>query len=76
MSSKSKKKGEKVLLLPGADGWEVWAAGSESNGFVLSQRSGVARVLDVAGIPPGELTMAFPELLPRNSSNQLVEQIV
>ena len=60
MSSKSKKKGEKVLLLPGADGWEVWAAGSESNGFVLSQRSGVARVLDVAGIPPGELTMAFP----------------
>ena len=60
MSSKSKKKGEKVLLLPGADGWEVWVAGPESNGFVLSQRSGAVRVLDVAGIPPGELTMAFP----------------
>ena len=60
MSSKVKKKGEKVLLLPGADGWEVWTAGSETTGFGLSQRSGTMRVLDVTGIPPGELTMAFP----------------
>ena len=59
MSSKVKKKGEKVLLLPGADGWEVWTAGSETTGFGLSQRSGTMRVLDVTGIPPGELTMAF-----------------
>ena len=60
MSSKVKKKGEKVLLLPGADGWEVWTAGSETTGFGLSQRSEAMRVLDVTGIPPGELTMAFP----------------
>ena len=60
MSSKAKKKGEKVLLLPGADGWEVWTAGPEGSGFSMAQRSGIMRILDVTGIPPGELTMAFP----------------
>lgn len=59
MSSKAKKKGEKVLLLPGADGWEAWT-GLNGAGLALALRSGVMRVLDVGGIPSGELTMAFP----------------
>ena len=59
MSSKAKKKGEKVLLLPGADGWEAWT-GLNGAGLALALRSGAMRVLDVGGIPSGELTMAFP----------------
>ena len=60
MSSKAKKKGEKVLLLPGSEGWEVWTAEVGEAGFRLHERSDVVRVLDVVGIPAGELTMAFP----------------
>ena len=59
MIPKAKKKGEKVLLLPGADGWEVWTS-LNGAGLDLALRSGTTRVLDVGGIPSGELTMAFP----------------
>ena len=59
MSSKGKKKGEKVLLLPGADGWEAWTSLNDA-GFNLALRSGAMRVLDVDALPSGELTMAFP----------------
>ena len=59
MIPKAKKKGEKVLLLPGADGWEVWTS-LNGAGLDLGLRSGTTRVLDVGGIPSGELTMAFP----------------
>ena len=59
MIPKAKKKGEKVLLLPGADGWEAWT-GLNGAGLNLVLRSGTTRVLDVGGIPTGELTMAFP----------------
>ena len=46
MSSKAKKKGEKVLLLPGSEGWEVWTAEVGGTGFRLHERSDVVRVLD------------------------------
>ncbi len=59
MIPKAKKKGEKVLLLPGADGWEAWTS-LNGAGLDLALRSGITRVLDVGGIPSGELTMAFP----------------
>ena len=59
MSSKSKKKGEEVLLLPGAQGWEVWK-GTSANGLALALRTEITRVLDVGSIPSGELAMAFP----------------
>jgi len=59
MIPKAKKKGEKVLLLPGADGWEAWTS-LNGAGLDLALRSGTTRVLDVGGIPSGELTMAFP----------------
>ena len=59
MSSKSKKKGEEVLLLPGAQGWEAWK-GTPDTGFSLALRTEITRVLEVGGIPSGELAMAFP----------------
>ncbi len=59
MIPKGRKKGEKVLLLPGADGWEAWTS-LNGAGLDLALRSGTTRVLDVGGIPSGELTMAFP----------------
>ncbi len=60
MSSKAKKKGEKVLLMPGSEGWEVWTAEVGGTGFSLHERSEEIRVLDVIGVPAGDLTMAFP----------------
>lgn len=59
MSAKSKKKGEKVLMLPGAAGWEAWT-GVNGGGLNLAMRSGEKRALDVDGLPSGELSMAFP----------------
>ena len=59
MSSKSKKKGEKILLLPGADGWEAWR-GANGAGLSLAVRTEAQRPLDVDGLPGGELAMAFP----------------
>lgn len=59
MSAKAKKKGEKILLLPGADGWEAWK-GMNGGGLSLALRSGEHRALDVDGVPNGEISMAFP----------------
>ena len=59
MSSKAKKKGEEVLLFPGAQGWEVWK-GTAVDGFSLALQTEITRVLDLGGIPAGELAMAFP----------------
>lgn len=60
MSAKSKKKkGEKILLLPGANGWEAWK-GMNGGGLNLALRTEEHRALDVAGIPAGDLAMAFP----------------
>lgn len=54
----STKKGEVSLLLPGADGWEIWSGSPES----LVQKSATEEMLalDVAGIPNGNLGMALP----------------
>lgn len=59
MSAKSKKKGVKVLLLPAANGWEVWTGGA---GEPLSRvlESGEKLALEVDGVPSGEFVMAFP----------------
>ena len=57
--SKKKKKGEQILLLPGAAGWEIWSGPSGSELEVV-KRSGELLALEVAGVPSGDLTMAFP----------------
>jgi len=61
MSSKTRarKKNEKILLLPGAGGWETWK-GVNGGGLALATRTSEHRALEVDGIPSGELVMAFP----------------
>lgn len=59
MSAKSKKKGEKILLLPGANGWEAWK-GMSGGSLNLAMRTEEHLALNVGGLPAGELTMAFP----------------
>lgn len=59
MSAKAKKKGEKILLLPGTNGWEAWK-GVNGGGLSLALRTDEHRALDVDGVPNGELSMAFP----------------
>lgn len=54
-----KKKGERILLLPGAHGWEAWKGLNEED-LKLALRTTEHLALEVDGIPPGELTMAFP----------------
>ncbi|MGC6425899.1 MAG: hypothetical protein ACON5H_02760 [Akkermansiaceae bacterium] len=55
----SAKKGDLTLLLPGAEGWEVWK-GNPSAGLSLKDGTEHFRVLNVSGIPGGSLQMALP----------------
>ncbi len=55
----SAKKGDLNLLIPGADGWEIWT-GSETSGFSLHSATGHLLALDVTGYPSGPLQMALP----------------
>ena len=55
----SAKKGDLNLLIPGADGWEVWR-GSSANGFQQHAATGESKVLNVTGIPAGPVAMAIP----------------
>ena len=58
MSAKKAKKGDSVLLIPGAEGWDVWAG--PAGAIELKQRSKAKRALDIETVPHGELLMAFP----------------
>jgi len=58
MSGKKGKKGQSVLLIPGAEGWEVWTGAGET--VSLSLRSDTVHALEVSPLPAGELKMAFP----------------
>lgn len=55
--SKKGKKGDQVLLFPGAEGWEIWRGSEELS---LLKASGEREALAVEGVPSGNLTMAFP----------------
>lgn len=55
----SAKKGDLNLLIPGADGWEVWT-GSSANGFQQLAATEHMLALDVTGIPSGNVAMAVP----------------
>ncbi len=55
----SGKKGDLNLLLPGADGWEIWT-GSQAAGLSLHAASEHQRPLNVTGYPSGSLQMAIP----------------
>lgn len=53
------KKGDLTLLLPGAEGWEIWK-GNPTGGLTLKIGTEHRLALDVTGIPGGPLQMALP----------------
>ena len=55
----SARKGDLNLLIPGADGWEVWT-GSSASGFQQHAATEHMLVLDVTGVPSGGVAMAVP----------------
>lgn len=55
----SAKKGDLNLLIPGADGWEVWT-GSSATGFQQHSATEHMLALEVTGLPSGMLAMAIP----------------
>ncbi|MEN8679073.1 MAG: hypothetical protein ABF391_03385, partial [Akkermansiaceae bacterium] len=55
----SAKKGDLNLMIPGADGWEIWT-GSAVNGFRQHSSTEHLLALDVTGIPSGGVAMAIP----------------
>mgnify|MGYP005846814191 CR=1 FL=1 len=55
----SAKKGDLNLLIPGADGWEIWT-GSSANGFQLHAATEHRMALEVTGFPSGPVGMAVP----------------
>lgn len=55
----SKKKSDKILLLPGSSGWDLWK-GAGSGKLILHSSTEQKRALEVTGIPSGELVMSFP----------------
>ncbi|YCM44988.1 hypothetical protein V2O64_03010 [Verrucomicrobiaceae bacterium 227] len=55
----SAKKGDLNLLLPGADGWEIWT-GSETSGFTQHSATEHMLALDVTSYPSGPIQMALP----------------
>lgn len=50
---------DKVLLVPGATGWEIWTGQAES-GFTLHSSPPTARAGDLTGIPAGDVLLFFP----------------
>ena len=55
----STKKGDLTLLIPGANGWEIWN-GSPVEGLSRHSESEQYRALDVSGLPAGPIQMALP----------------
>ena len=55
--SKKGKKTDQVLLIPGAEGWDVWTGSEELS---LLKASGERDALSVDGVPGNNLVMAFP----------------
>jgi len=55
----SAKKGDNVLMIPGAEGWEVWV-GTSASGFEKVLESESRYALDVDKIPSGPLDFALP----------------
>lgn len=55
----AKKKGDQNLLLPGADGWEIWTSSSEEE-FQLQEATEEKKALEVTGLKAGRVAMAIP----------------
>lgn len=53
------KPANKIIIVPGAIGWEVWTGQPES-GFVLHDASASVRAGDLSSLPAGEVVLLFP----------------
>ncbi|MGB2091413.1 MAG: hypothetical protein ACPH2J_05915 [Akkermansiaceae bacterium] len=53
------KKKDSHLLIPGAEGWELWTGGVDSP-FVKSLADGPLHASEIEDIPTGNLVMGFP----------------
>lgn len=53
------KKKESHLLIPGAEGWELWTGGAESP-FAKSLEDGPLKASEIEDIPTGLVVMGFP----------------
>ncbi|MCX6874090.1 MAG: hypothetical protein NTW21_09825 [Verrucomicrobia bacterium] len=50
---------DKILLIPGESGWEIWTGQAEA-GFTLHAASLTSRASELTGIPGGDILMFFP----------------
>ena len=50
---------EKVLLVPGESGWEIWTRQGDG-GFTLHSATGIHRAGDLTGLPGRRSDDAFP----------------
>jgi hypothetical protein len=53
------KPSDKILLVPGEVGWEIWNSQAEA-GFTLHATSPSSRASELSGIPGGEILLFFP----------------
>jgi Tfp pilus assembly protein PilN len=53
------KPSAKILLVPGAAGWEIWT-GQPEFGFTPHELTTASRAGELTSLPPGEVTMLFP----------------
>ena len=50
---------EKLLLLPGEAGWEIWT-GQTEGGYTLHSATNIVRPGDINDLPAGDITQLFP----------------
>lgn len=53
------KKKDSHLLIPGAEGWEIWTGGGDSP-FFRSLENGPRKLPEIESIPAGRVVMGFP----------------
>ena len=55
---KAKKSKDRLLLIPGATGWQIWR-GVPGGVLSLANDTGEEQCLEISSLPSGEITMAF-----------------
>jgi hypothetical protein len=53
------KTNDKVLLVPGESGWEIWTSQTEG-GFQLHKATEITQAGDLKDVPQGDVTLLFP----------------
>lgn len=53
------KPSNKILLVPGTAGWEIWT-GQADSGFALHEATNITRAGDLSTLPAGDVSLLFP----------------